>query len=738
MHGFVGGGGSPRAFVSTGKDFVSLLRDGVLLALALLLMVFPKTFNARLVDAGFQKADLMGMEWKSGLVNSNATLADANKSISDLQEQNAALLKQLSSTSVKPRPAWASRNRSDKMAQDATQTKVSTQSVQERVSQHDQGVQHAARRRHGGGAAARAGAKADYLGRSRDARHGRTKIAARSTSRSSKPASGMSSQTASYKDRLLLVRTAFDGFLLRGLGAARRAGARGLHEGGYRADLSGVQRGAPGTAWTRARRTSRSSCTTSRSEGRPLIAGPSPCEEPRRDGAFSFDGLQQKGPWWDCKGMKRAASARPGPGAALAGCGATALVLVAFVATALSATAAEAQPAPAEPAGAATVVLIVRADDKALDRRALRRAIEDEIAAPVILDGDGAATDAPRRWLTVGLDTSRNELAVSLEEPGREMVTRVVPAPSEAGALIQRAAWLAGNLLRDEASELLPERRPAAPPPAAPPPAPPRVEAPAILTVAPTPTPHRFSPVTAALFFPLATNFDAPDVHTRLNLNVLYGRVGALEGMQLGGANQVDGEVSGAQLGFLFNVAGGDVRGLQVASVANLARSDVHGFQVALLTNHAHGDLEGFQVSAVNTTGGDADGGQFGAINVAGGDVRGLQLGFVNVARNVRGIQLGLVNVADDVEGVPIGIVSVTKTGGVHPVLWAGGAAYVNVGIKFSTRYTFTQFSGSATDEAGTRMYGPGLALGFRSRCPAGPSRATRGRRTCWAARSTA
>jgi hypothetical protein len=161
-------------------------------------------------------------------------------------------------------------------------------------------------------------------------------------------------------------------------------------------------------------------------------------------------------------------------------------------------------------------------------------------------------------------------------------------------------------------------------------------------------------------------------------------------------------------------VAGDSVHGVQLASAANLARTDVHGFQLALLANRAHGDVEGFQVSAVNTTGGNVDGGQVGVINGAGGDVRGLQLGFVNVARNVRGMQLGLVNVAEDVEGIPIGIVSVTKSGGVHPVLWSSGAAYVNVGIKFATRYTFTQFSGSATDEAGIRMYGPGLALGFR------------------------
>jgi hypothetical protein len=309
--------------------------------------------------------------------------------------------------------------------------------------------------------------------------------------------------------------------------------------------------------------------------------------------------------------MRPGASARPGPGAALAGRGATALVLVAFIATALSATKAAVageRPALAEAAGAATVVLIVRADDKALDRHALRRAIEDEIAGPVVLDADGAAPNAPRRWLTVGLDASRKELAVSYEEQGRETVTRVVPAPPDAGALIQRAAWLAGNLLRDDADGLLPRRAAAeAPTPTRvlPPPSPTRVEpAATIVTEVQTPTGRPFSPVSAALFFPLATNFDEPEVRTRLNLNVLYGRVGVLEGMQLGGANQVDGEASGAQLGFLFNVAGGSVHGLQVASAANLARADVHGFQLAVLTNRAHGNLEGFQVSTVNTTGG--------------------------------------------------------------------------------------------------------------------------------------
>jgi len=56
----------------------------------------------------------------------------------------------------------------------------------------------------------------------------------------------------------------------------------------------------------------------------------------------------------------------------------------------------------------------------------------------------------------VGLDRARKELAVSFEEVGRDTVTRVVPAAPDARALIRQAAWLAGNLVRDEASELVP------------------------------------------------------------------------------------------------------------------------------------------------------------------------------------------------------------------------------------------------------------------------------------------
>src|SRR5581483_3327234 len=157
-------------------------------------------------------------------------------------------------------------------------------------------------------------------------------------------------------------------------------------------------------------------------------------------------------------------------------------------------------------------------------------------------------------------------------------------------------------------------------------------------------------PVTASLFFPLASNWQAPHARTMLAVNVVYGRVGAVDGLQVGTVNQTDDRVTGAQLALLLNQTGA-VSGLQVAPV-NMA-----------------------------------------------GDVRGMQLGLVNVARKVRGVQLGLINVADDMSGVPIGLISVSKDGGVHPTAWTSRTSLINVGVKFATRNTYTQFSGSGTAE---------------------------------------
>ena len=81
--------------VSLGKDLVALLRDTALLVLAVLLLALPETLNSVLVKAGFEEGSVVGFKWKSKLVSSDASLKEANATISDLQKKNQELSKAL-------------------------------------------------------------------------------------------------------------------------------------------------------------------------------------------------------------------------------------------------------------------------------------------------------------------------------------------------------------------------------------------------------------------------------------------------------------------------------------------------------------------------------------------------------------------------------------------------------------------------------------------------------------------
>lgn len=79
-------------FITVGKDFVSLLRDGALVLLAILLVAFPAQFNEMLVDAGFEEGSIVGFKWKSKLVESHEALKKAQTTITALKEENDRLL----------------------------------------------------------------------------------------------------------------------------------------------------------------------------------------------------------------------------------------------------------------------------------------------------------------------------------------------------------------------------------------------------------------------------------------------------------------------------------------------------------------------------------------------------------------------------------------------------------------------------------------------------------------------
>src|SRR5262245_36352960 len=88
-------------FIGVGKDLVALLRDGALLCLAVLLVVFPDRFNSILVDAGFEEGSVVGFKWKKKLVDSNQALEEARTTIARLQSKNDDLLKALTEANAK-------------------------------------------------------------------------------------------------------------------------------------------------------------------------------------------------------------------------------------------------------------------------------------------------------------------------------------------------------------------------------------------------------------------------------------------------------------------------------------------------------------------------------------------------------------------------------------------------------------------------------------------------------------
>ena len=81
------GGSIFDRLISIGKDLVALLRDGTLVILALLLLLFPGKFNDLLVRAGFEEGSIVGFKWKANLIDANDALKNAQVTISDLKAQ---------------------------------------------------------------------------------------------------------------------------------------------------------------------------------------------------------------------------------------------------------------------------------------------------------------------------------------------------------------------------------------------------------------------------------------------------------------------------------------------------------------------------------------------------------------------------------------------------------------------------------------------------------------------------
>lgn len=92
---------SLSGLVTTGKELVAMLRDAMLLLMAVILIAWPKTINSILVDAGFKKGNIAGLEWEANLAQSDSSLVQAQSTIADLKEQNEKFKKTLLEVSSK-------------------------------------------------------------------------------------------------------------------------------------------------------------------------------------------------------------------------------------------------------------------------------------------------------------------------------------------------------------------------------------------------------------------------------------------------------------------------------------------------------------------------------------------------------------------------------------------------------------------------------------------------------------
>jgi hypothetical protein len=240
-------------------------------------------------------------------------------------------------------------------------------------------------------------------------------------------------------------------------------------------------------------------------------------------------------------------------------------------------------------------------------------------------------------------------------------------------------------------------------------------------------------PVNLSVWYPFSIN-QAKDAEVNLNLSLLKGEVGRVEGLDFAGlASIIQTDMRGVQVTGIAGVAGEDLWGLQAAGLATVAGEDAWGVQVAGFANVVGMDQEGLQVSGfANVVGGSSWGAQMtlfgnvvgmeltgiqgsgfanvvgedlqgiqatGFANVVGGDLKGLQaagfanvvggtlsgvqIGMVNVAAESRGLQIGLINTAEEQHGLPLGLVIRGEDETIDYVAYGSSLGAVNLGVWF-------------------------------------------------------
>lgn len=186
---------------------------------------------------------------------------------------------------------------------------------------------------------------------------------------------------------------------------------------------------------------------------------------------------------------------------------------------------------------------------------------------------------------------------------------------------------------------------------------------------------------------------------------------GGIKGFNLAGfSTYAQKYMSGASVAGGFNVLYGDMKGFKLAGIANFNIGNGHGFQLAGITNFNAENLNGLQLSALtNVNGGTMKGAQVsGFLNVSMGNMNGFQIGITNYARRVKGFQLGVINVsgrsvhglqlgvinyAYDTARVQLGLINMNPKTKISGIIYGGSMTAINFGIRFRNKYTFSILS---------------------------------------------
>jgi len=328
-------------------------------------------------------------------------------------------------------------------------------------------------------------------------------------------------------------------------------------------------------------------------------------------------------------------------------------------------------------------------------------------------------------------------------------IERSIDLPDDAARATETLALLAGNLVRDEASELVaslgkrpeapanetpPDPVPASPEPIAPkphamerqakpsvPPAKPSAPAPVVGKSEARPSavcavrPNDVEIFGADVIPFVGTSLTTGVTVRRYSLNFLGSYLEGLSGVEASlGVNIESSFMCGFQVANVANVVAGPVHGVQLTAVVNVA-SSLNGVQLGSI-NVSAGPLAGVQLGLVNIGVQKAQGAQAGLLNIMAGNMFGTQIGLVNVASgNVRGMQLGLVNVADR-SAFSLGLLNVIRHGRTHLDLWALESGIVMLGLKHGSDYMHNMYG--AGIHVGAGNVDPTFSLGVGGRIP--------------------